>query len=280
MRGASYGLRQSLDTVGALTGPLIATLLMLASGGSFRLVFWAALVPALASVAVLIRFVHEPSGAAAPVARPRIRWWELRAFPKTFWYVVAVGAVFTMARFSEAFLVLRAGDLGLASDYVPLVMVAMNAAYAASAYPAGKLSDRMDRRFVLAAGALVLVIADVVLAGANGIAGLIAGVMLWGLHIGLSQGLLAALVADAAPAERRGSAFGLFNLASGAMLLAASVVAGELWDRVGAPATFYAGAAFAGIAFIGLAYGLWNRQERGIRAQLTRAAVDSRKGLP
>ena len=254
VRGASFGLRQSLDTVGAIAGPLAATVIMLASGGSFRLVFWVAVLPAIACVAVLALFVKEPSREPEPrMTRPRLDLRELRHFSRAFWGVVAIGGVLTLARFSEAFLVLRARDLGLGLYYVPLVMVVMNIVYAASAYPAGMLSDRLDRRLVLAGGTLVLVGADLVLARAAGTLGLLAGVALWGLHMGLSQGLLAALVADAAPADRRGTAFGLFNLVSGAVLLMASVLAGELWDHFGSAATFYAGALFAALALAGLA---------------------------
>lgn len=253
LRGASFGLRQSLDTVGALAGPLAASLLMVASGGAFRLVFWIAVLPAVLSVVVLAVLVREPEGAPlAREMRPRLTWSALRRFTRAFWGVVAIGGVLTLARFSEAFLVLRAQGLGLGVDYVPLVLVVMNLVYAASAYPAGWLSDRVERRSVLAAGTLALVVADIVLGVASGAGGLIAGVALWGLHMGLSQGLLTALVADAAPADGRGTAFGLFNLVSGVVLLAASVIAGALWDRVGAPATFYAGASFAALAFLGL----------------------------
>ena len=166
--------------------------------------------------------------------------------------MVVIGAVFTMARFSEAFLVLRASNLGLGNDYVPLVLVVMNAVYAVSSYPAGHLSDRVDRRLVLAVGGIALIVADVLLATATGVVGLAAGISFWGLHMGFSQGLLAALVADAAPRDRRGNAFGFFSLVSGIVLLIASLVAGALWDRVGAPATFYTGAGFAGLGVLGL----------------------------
>ena len=253
VRGASYGLRQSLDTVGALLGPLAATLIMVLSGGAIRLVFWIAVLPAGAAIAVLLAFVREPAAAPSPTDdRPRLSLLELRRFPAAFWFVVPVGAVLTLARFSEAFLVLRAAELGIAVAYVPLVMTIMNVAYAASAYPAGRLSDRIDRRLILCVAAVFLVAADLVLARWATVTGLAVGVVLWGLHLGSSQGLLAALVADAAPAGRRGTAFGVFNLVSGAMLLIAGGVAGELWDRVGAAATFYAGAVFAGLALLGL----------------------------
>jgi MFS family permease len=253
LRGASYGLRQSLDTLGAVGGPLAASFLMLTSGGSFRFVFWAAVPPALVSLAILALFVREPSTSSKPpVLGVRLGWPAFGVFPPAFWSVVTIGAILTLARFSEAFLVLRAAGLGLQNSYVPLVMVVMNLVYAASAYPAGWLSDRIDRRLLLAVSAAVLVAADMLLAAATGVTWLIGGIALWGLSLGLSQGLLAALIASAAPAERRGTAFGLFNLVSGIALLVSSVVAGELWDRIGAPATFYTSAGFAGLALLGL----------------------------
>ena len=252
-RGASYGLRQSLDTLGAVGGPLVASFLMLTSGGSFRFVFWAAVLPAFVSLTILALLVREPSTSSKPPAsRVQLGWPAFGAFPPAFGSVVSIGAILTLARSSEAFLVLRAAGLGLQNVYVPLVMVVMNGVYAASAYPAGRLSDQIDRRLLLAVSAAVLVAADVLLAVATGVTWLIGGIALWGLSLGLSQGLLAALVASAAPAERRGTAFGLFNLVSGIALLVSSVVAGELWDRVGASATFYAGAGFAGLALLGL----------------------------
>ena len=253
VRGASYGLRQSLDTVGAFAGPLGAIWLMLAFHGDFRRVFWIAVLPAFVSVGLLAMFVHEPPDSLkSERVLPRFKWRELGQGSPVFWFVVAIGAVFTLARFSEAFLVLRANSLGLRNNFVPLVLVVMNAVYAASSYPAGHLSDRRDRRLVLAIGGFALILADVVLAQAAGIRGLLAGICLWGLHMGFSQGLFAALVADAAPAGRRGAAFGLFNLVSGLVLLVASVLAGVLWDRIGPAATFYAGAICAGLGLIGL----------------------------
>lgn len=253
VRGASYGLRQSLDTIGAFIGPLAAICLMLAFKGDFRRVFWVAVLPAFVAVGLLALYVHEPPDSKKPLkVRPQFRWWELQHFSPAFWFVVAIGAVFTLARFSEAFLVLRASNLGLGNNYVPLVLVVMNAVYAASSYPAGHLSDRMDRRLVLSIGGIALIVADVLLATATGIIGLAAGISFWGLHMGFGQGLLAALVADAAPIDRRGNAFGFFSLVSGIVLLIASLVAGALWDRIGAPATFYTGASFAALGVLGL----------------------------
>ncbi|MCX7960788.1 MAG: MFS transporter [Burkholderiales bacterium] len=246
-RGAAYGLRQALDTVGAFLGPLAAVGLMLAWAGDFRAVFWAAVLPASAAVLLLVFGVREPAAPSPRAAETAnaFRRHTLAAFDRGFWFVVAAGAVFALARFSEAFLVLRAHEAGLAEAYAPLVFVLMNAVYAASAYPAGRLADRMSRRRLLGWGLALLVAADLVLALAGGLAAVAAGIALWGLHMGLTQGLLAAMVAAAAPSHLRGTAFGIFNLASGVATLAASVLAGWLWDRLGSPATFACGAAFA-----------------------------------
>ncbi|GGE20377.1 MFS transporter [Polymorphobacter glacialis] len=254
IRGAAFGLRQSLDTVGAFTGPLIAVALMIILAGDIRGVFAWAIVPAIIAVLLLVVGVEEPPvSATGKAVRPPVQWSDVRSFGKPFWGVVALGVVFTMARFSEAFLVLRASDVGLRAALIPLVLVVMNVVYALVSAPAGSLSDRVDRRLVLLAGLVVLVIADLVMAWSQEIFGVLLGVGLWGLHMGLTQGLLAALVVDAAPANLRGTAFGLFNLASGVTLLAASSVAGVIWSNQGAAATFLAGAVFAAIASIFLA---------------------------
>lgn len=253
IRGAAFGLRQSLDTVGAFVGPLLAVLLMLLLDEDFRRVFWLAVIPGALAVAVLAFGVKEPPRPAS--ARPvnPIRRENLQRLSRRYWYVVAVGAVFTLARFSEAFLVLRAQQVGITAALVPLVMVAMNLVYAASAYPFGALSDRVSHRALLAAGLAMLIAADLVLALGSSWVGLLAGVALWGVHMGMTQGLLATMVADTAPADLRGTAFGVFNLVSGVAMLAASVIAGLLWDQVGAEFTFYAGAAFAAFALLALA---------------------------
>ncbi|MGH6952777.1 MAG: MFS transporter, partial [Alphaproteobacteria bacterium] len=234
LRGAAFGMRQSLDTVGAFVGPLLAILLMAATGDDLRLVLWVAVAPAFVSVAVLAFCVGEPrreEQAGAVGARP----WSggLAGLGGAFWALLSIAFVLLLARFSEAFLLLRAERAGLALGLVPVVLVAMNVAYAATAYPAGRLSDRIGRRGMLIAGFAVLVAADLVLALAAGVPGVLAGVVLWGVHMGLSQGILAALVADVAPAPRRGTAFGLFHLAAGLAVLAASAGAGWLWDRLG-----------------------------------------------
>jgi len=251
IRGAAFGLRQSLDTVGAFAGPLLAIGLMLASGGDIQLVFWLAVIPAVISVAILIGGVREPDTTRpAKAARSPIRRDELRRLGGAYWRVVTVAAVLTLARFSEAFLVLKAQEAGLAMALVPLVLVVMNIAYGLSAYPVGILSDRHDPKRLLVLGFAVLVAADLVLALDGGLWAVLAGTALWGLHMGMTQGVLAALVAETVPADRRGTGFGLFNLAGGLALLLASALAGGLWTWIGSGATFLAG---AGLTVIGLA---------------------------
>lgn len=254
VRGAAFGLRQSLDTVGAFLGPLLATAFMLLWADDFRAVFWVAVVPAVLSVLVLALGVREPERHSGERRTNPIRRDTLRLLGPGYWWVVALGSVFTLARFSEAFLVLRAQELGVSMALVPLVMVAMNVVYAASAYPFGWLADRMSHTRLLGAGLGVLIVSDVLLARATGLPGLLAGVALWGIHMGMTQGLLAAMVADTAPAPLRGTAYGVFNLASGLAMLLASVVAGGLWDAFGPGATFWAGAGFAGLSLLLLAW--------------------------
>ena len=253
IRGAAFGVRQSLDTIGAFTGPLVAMALMLVLAGNIRAVFAWAVVPAIVAVLLLMFGVREPRASAGShgAARPPIRWAEVRGIGPAFWGVVALGVVFTMSRFSEAFLVLRAQDAGLPIALVPVVMVVMNVVYSLAAAPAGSLSDRIDRRLVLAAGLVCLVLADLFLALGDGVATVLIGVALWGLHMGLTQGLLAALVVDTAPAHLRGTAFGLFNLASGVTMLGASTLAGALWSVYGYQATFLSGGLFAGLTLVG-----------------------------
>jgi MFS family permease len=252
IRGVAFGLRQALDTVGAFAGPLAAIALMLLLSGNIRAVFWFALIPAGLCVLLLIFGVEEPGATAERAARKPVTWSEVVAMPAAFWAVVAVGVVFSLARFSEAFLILRAHDAKLPLSLTPVVLVLMNLVYAGLATPAGALSDRVDRRFILAGGLGVLIVADLVLALWTGLAGALVGIALWGLHLALTQGLLAALVADSAPPRLRGTAFGVFNLAAGAALLGASTLAGVLWDRIGAAATFEAGAVFAALSLVGL----------------------------
>jgi len=254
IRGAAFGLRQSLDTVGAFIGPLLGVGLMLLWANDFRAVFWVAVIPGLLAVALLLLGVHEPPNEEAHQPTNPISRENLQRLGASYWWLVGIGAVFTLARFSEAFLVLRAAQGGIAIALVPLVMVAMNVIYAASAYPFGKLSDSMSHTKLLAAGLAVLIAADLVLASDDHWTTVLLGVALWGVHMGLTQGLLARMVADVTPADLRGTAYGFFNLMSGLAMLVASVLAGVLWDRLGASFTFYAGALFCVIAAAGL---LW-----------------------
>jgi MFS family permease len=253
LRGASFGLRQSLDTVGAFLGPLLAIGLMWLTADRFSAVFWIAVIPAFLSLGLILVAVEEP---VRPKELRRVRMplhrRELGRLGAIYWWVVAVAVVFTLARFSEAFLVLRAQSIGLPLMLVPAVLVVMNIAYSASAFPVGILSDRADRVPLLALGLVLLLAADVTLALAAGTVGLATGVVLWGLHMGFTQGLLATLVADASPPELRGTAFGLFNLVTGLALLVASLVAGALWQATGPQGTFLAGAGFTALTLLGL----------------------------
>ncbi|WFP75539.1 MFS transporter [Mesorhizobium sp. WSM4906] len=263
-RGASFGLRQALDTVGAFVGPLLAIGLTWLTANQFRTVFWAAVVPGLLAVVLLVAAVHEPARPAGMrEVRAPLSLAELRRLGSPFWLVVCVATVFTLARFSEAFLILRAQAMGLPIVLAPLVLVVMNVVYSLAAYPAGVLSDRVNRLTMLILGFLILIAADIVLAFPGNLAGVALGVALWGLHLGFTQGLLATLVADTAPAELRGTAFGMFNLSGGLALLAASLLAGMLWDLFGPRMTFLAGAGFTALALLGLGLVRWRMPTLG-----------------
>jgi MFS family permease len=252
LRGAAFGLRQSLDTVGAILGPLLAVGLMLLWADDFRAVFWVAVVPGLMAVGLLLFGIQEPEHHPVSKGKNPIRWKTFTRLGTRYWWVAGFGAVFTLARFSEAFLVLRAQQGGMPVAFVPLVMVAMNVIYASSAYPFGRLSDQMRHTTLLSLGLLVLITADLVLASTDDWPVVVTGVGLWGLHMGMTQGLLATMVADAVPADLRGTAYGVFNLAGGVAMLIASVLAGFLWDQLGASFTFYAGAVLCMVALTGL----------------------------
>ncbi|MNM30014.1 Inner membrane transport protein YajR [compost metagenome] len=253
LRGAAFGLRQALDTVGAFLGPLLAILLMWLTASHFQTVFWVAVIPALVAVAILVAFVREPeTPATARPLRSPLALGELARLGAGYWRLISLAVVFTLARFSEAFLLLRAQDMGLAALWAPAVLVLMALAYSLSAYPAGVLSDRVGRRGVLMLGLGLLVAADLLLALLPGWTGLALGVVAWGLHLGFTQGIFSALIADSAPANLRGTAFGLFHLLTGVALLIASVVAGLLWDGVGFQATFLVGAGFAAATLLGV----------------------------
>ncbi len=254
--GAAFGLRQSMDTVGAFVGPLLAVALMALGGNDFALVFWIAVIPAFAAFGLVCFGVQEPVRAIAEPGTETIPidWRAIGRFKAAYWVVVAAGSALTLARFSEAFLILRAQELGLTLALAPMVLVVMNIVYSASAFPVGRFSDGRNRLHLIAAGLAALIAGDLVMAASNSLWALAAGIILWGLHMGFTQGLLAALVADTAPKQLRGTAFGLFNLISGLMMLAASVIAGLLWQLYGSSITFYAGAAFAALALLGLIF--------------------------
>ena len=251
LRGAAYGLRQSMDTVGAFGGPALALALLALSGNDFRLVFWIAVVPAVLCVAVVVFGVSEPAMHTSGVRKTfSLRRSEIGRLGRPFWLVVAFGALLHLARFSEAFLLLRAENVGLPVTWVPAILIVMNATYAASAYPFGRFSDRGSRRGLLTAGIVLLIASDLVLASAGAVWHTFAGSVLWGLHMGASQGLLSAVIASKAPEDLRGTAFGIFNLVIGGALLLASILAGWLWSAYGPAATFAAGASVASIALL------------------------------
>lgn len=264
MRGAAYGLRQSLDSVGAILGPLLALMLMALWANNIRAVFWVAAIPGAISVAILFFGVQEPDGLVKSSAGNPLARTNLRRLPAAFWQVVLFGGLFTLARFNQAFLVLRVQQGGLSLGQLPMVLIAMNTVYALSAYPLGNLADRLPHKSLLAIGMLLLVSADLVLAyGAGGYLVWV-GVALWGLHMGATQGLLAAMVADTAPADLRGTAFGVFNLVAGLALLCSGTTAGLIWDHFGARYTFIAGASMALLAMAAmLVHGRSSRPRNG-----------------
>ena len=254
IRGAAFGLRQSLDTIGAFLGPLLAVGLMLLWDDDFRAVFWVAVVPGLMAVALLWFGVKEPEQQQTGKRINPIRRENLMRLRSSYWWVVGIGAIFSLARFSEAFLVLRTQQFGVPVALVPLVMVLMNGVYASSAYPFGKLSDKMSHAKLLALGLMVLIAADGVLAQTGHWFILLIGIVLWGIHMGMTQGLLATMVADTAPADLRGMAYGFFNLINGISMLLASSLAGLLWDKLGAAFTFYTSIGFCVLALAGLPF--------------------------
>ena len=256
LRGASYGLRQALDTVGAVLGPLLAVGAMLWLADNFRLAFWLAVVPAVGAVLLLVFGVKEPAAPGeGKAAGPAVTLADWKALSMRYWWVVALAAAMTLARFSEAFLILRAQSVHMTTAWIPLVMVLMNVVYAIAALPAGMLADRGYQRALLAGGLLALLLADLALAAADSVFEVLLGTAIWGLHMGLTQGVLAALVAETAPERLRGTAFGIFYLVSGVALLIASALAGWLWDAFGPEVTFIASAAFAVLAGSGLLLG-------------------------
>ncbi|WP_204578822.1 MFS transporter [Citrobacter cronae] len=262
IRGAAYGLRQSLDTIGAFLGPLLAVGLMLLWNNDFHTIFWIAVIPGVLSIALLWFGLSEPKTPVTDKRTNPLRRENLKKLSAAYWWVVGLGALFTLARFSEAFLVLRAYQMDIPLFAIPLVMVAMNLVYSLSAYPFGKMSDSMNHARMLQAGLLVLIAADITLALSHHWSTLLIGVGLWGIHMGMTQGLLSAMIAHTAPAELRGTAFGMFNLISGIALLLASTGAGILWETLGAASTFYAGAVICAIVLAGMRFTPASYQQR------------------
>ena len=251
--GAAFGLRQSMDTIGAFLGPILALGLMFFTANNYRLVFWVAFIPALVAVLCIVFGVQEPEQKSTGEKKPfPIQKSELVKLPKSFWMVVAFAAAFTLARFSEAFLLLRADNLHLSATFMPVILIIMNIVYAVSAYPIGVLSDRIGKNGLLAAGIFLLIVADIILAFGGNLFWVFVGVTVWGLHMGMTQGLLSALIADTAPRDLRGTAFGMYNLLTGIVALIASALAGLLWTVCGPAVTFIAGAIFAGVSLAGL----------------------------
>lgn len=248
IRGRAFGLRQSMDTVGAFLGPLLAIGLMVLFQNDMRAVFWVAVIPAVISAMIVLIWVREPERHSAQAARTPLHLSEIRQLERGFWSVVWIGVVFTLARFSEAFLILKAKESGLPIALAPLVLVAMNVVYSLGAYPAGILSDRISATVLLRWGLLCLILADALLAFGSGLLLIFAGIAFWGAHMALTQGLLAKLVADRSPERLRGTAFGLFNLVTGVAMLIASVLAGLLWEFAGSSGTFIAGGVFGLLA--------------------------------
>ena len=268
IRGRAFGLRQSIDTLGAFLGPVIAIVAMAAFANDMRMVFWLAVIPAVIAVALVLFGVEDAkTPSVEATARVPVRLSDLRQLPKAFWLLVVIGAVFTLARFSEAFLILKANAEGLPLALTPLVLVAMNAVYMLAAYPLGSLSDRVSAKSMLIGGLILLIAADLSLALLPGLAGAFVGIAFWGLHMAVTQGLFAKLVADRSPEQLRGSAYGIFNLVTGLTLLAASVIAGVLWDAEGPTTTFVAGAAFASVALAGLVLIRSNHNNQILTAQ-------------
>ena len=253
LRGAAYGLRQALDSVGAVLGP-VAAIISMALLQDVKTVFWVAVVPAVIAVTLLATVVKEPEQPVSSTGATQTRLRDVARLGSDFWLIVVLGAIFTLARFSEAFLILRAQSVGMSIVFVPIVMVAMNVAYSGLAYPAGRASDSVSYRTMLLSGLIVLILADLILATATSSATVVLGATLWGLHMALTQGLFSKLVADTAPADLRGSAFGVFSLVTGISVLLASAIAGALWHSWGPSATFFAGSIFAAAAAIGLAF--------------------------
>jgi MFS family permease len=249
-RGAAYGLRQSLDTVGAVIGPLAASALLFTSSQNFRLIFWTALAPAGLAVILLATGIREPKASQAKSPANPINMAALRGLGKQYWALVLVAFVFNLGNSSDAFLLLKAQTVGISAPHIPLVLVTMNVSYAISSYPCGVLSDKLGRFDLLLSSFVLYVAVYAGFALADQPWQIWSLLVLYGFYLGLSQGNLLAFVADTIPSQLRGTAFGAINLVVGFALLPASMLAGLLWQYVSPAATFFAGSALAVLAII------------------------------
>ena len=247
IRGRAFGLRQSLDTVGALLAPVVAIGLMAWFASNIRMVFWVAVIPAFFSFLLAWLALREPEQHLAPSKRSPL-FVGFKQLDRETKRLLAVGFLFALARFSEAFLILKGIEIGLSEAMSPLTLALFNLVYVALAYPAGALSDRMSPRSILMVGLAVLVGGNLVLAQTGSFAGLVLGVGLWGAHMALTQGIFSRMIADSAPEELRATSFGAFWFVSGIAALLASLGAGWIWDREGSSATFITSAAVAAAA--------------------------------
>lgn len=262
-RGASFGLRQALDSMGAVIGPLMAMLFIYIFSGNIRYVFWIATIPAILAVLVLIFGVTEPEKNSLQIQHPKewvLYWYKIRHLNKAFWYLLFIGGVLALARFSEAFLILKANSVGVSLAWLPSIMIVMNIAFASSSFPAGALSDVIGRQAILSSSILLLFMAEIILGFSSTIWMTMIGVIIWGLHMGLSQGLLAAMVADSTPEHLRGFAYGIFYFVCGIATLFSSIIAGMIGDRWGIPFLFYFASVFSTIAILALLYLIFRRE--------------------
>lgn len=248
LRGKAFGLRQALDTVGAFIGPILAIILMSLLGDQLRLVFWVALIPGLLAVALILLGVEEPKNA--PTGETPMKAWKFNHFSAAFWEACAMGFILQLSRLGDAFLILRAKDFGVATHFLPGVLIVMNIVYSLTSYPAGSLSDRVGRKTVITFGFLLLALANGLLALNASIVITFLGIVLWGIQMGLTQSNLIALVTDTCPATLRGTALGIYNLFSAIAMIIGGSSTGYIWDHFGASTAFYVAASVSVIGLV------------------------------
>jgi MFS family permease len=231
IRGTAYSLRQTLDTLGAVLGPIFAIIILYLTTNNFRLVLWFAVIPAVLCIVVLIFGVKE-STLKKNISRKK-SYFLFENFLKitpVIWLFFLTVFILNLGHFSEAFLLLRSQEIGLKVSFIPVVFVVMNVAYAIVAVPFGHLADRGGFFILIVCGFLILVLADIILALTNSVGWMFVGIIFWGIHLGMTQGLLLAMISKLSPLELRGTSFGLFHAISGVALLTASLIAGYLWQ--------------------------------------------------